>query len=81
MLMAIEILHNVILIGCFVAVSFYNFNSSTPLLIRKGKGAVVFNLNGIKCQHFERVYPKRGPRDLGLLVEPETQDPSHRWDL
>ena len=44
--MAIEILHNVILIGCFVAVSFYNFISSTPSFLRKEKGAVVFNLNG-----------------------------------
>ena len=47
--MAIEILHSVILIECFIAVSNYNFNSSIPLLLCKGKGAVVFDLNVIKC--------------------------------
>ena len=30
---------------------------------------------------FAGVYSKSGTRDPGLLVGPETWDPSHRWDL
>ena len=59
MLIAIEIFQNVILIGCFMAVSFYNFNSSTPLFLCKGKGAVVFSTLSWYIR-------KGGPRDPSL---------------
>ena len=28
----------------------------------------------------ELTYPKNGTQDLGLLVGPETREPSHKWD-